>query len=255
MPAIKEVWFRGVRVFVNPDDTVGSIILKGEEPEQIELDHIINNVKDDSVIVDVGACYGEYALVCANKARKGIVVAIEPNPLHFELLKRGIEFNNFKNIILINKALSDRVCKMEFYIGNKHLEGSSLFKPNVMGTDREYKTIQIDVTTLDKLLQELNIHRIDILKIDSEGAELKIMKGAENILKNSPDLKMLTEFGTDAISNSGESPIEYLTFLINRFKDVRILRDGKELGDGRDIIDRNNLKYKYKIVCTNLFCQ
>lgn len=248
-------FFRGVKIFVNSNDTVGNIILKGnEEPEKEELDMIINNIKDDSIIVDVGACYGEYALVCANMAKKGLIVAIEPNPYHFELLKKGVKSNNFTNIILVNKALSDKEGKMKFYIGNKHSEGSSLFKSNAIQYNGKYETIETDVTTLDKLLYSLGIHKIDILKLDTEGTELKILKGAKKILQNSTNLKMLTEFGSNAIFASGESPVEYLTFLVNRFKEVRILRDGKEMGDGREIIDRNNIKFKYRIICTNIFC-
>lgn len=262
--------FYGVKIFVNRDDTAGNIILKGENPEQVEIETILKNIKDDSIIVDIGACYGEYTLVCAKKLEdigeslgkksQGLVIAIEPNPYHFKLLKKGVELNGLRNVILINKALSDsgRVERMDFYIGDTHLEGSTLFISKMiqeLGNDIPYERIQVDVTTLDILLEQLNINKIDILKLDAEGAERKILRGAEKILKNSPGLKMLTEFGTFAISSSGESPIEYLTFLINRFKEVRILRDGKELGDGRDIIDYDNVKDKSRIVCTNIFCQ
>lgn len=248
--------FRGVKIFVNPDDTVGSIILQGkEEPEKVELDMVLENVKDDSIIVDIGACYGEYALVMANKAKRGLVIAIEPNPYHFAMLKKGVEANNLTNIILINKAVSDIENKKQtLFIGRKHLEGSSLFEDKVKDEDTFYGNIQVDVTTLDEILSSMNIDKIDILKMDAEGAELKILKGAERTLKNSIQLKMLTEFGMKAILASGESPVEFLTFLVDRFKEVRILRNGKELGDGRDIIDRNNIKYKYEIMCTNLFC-
>lgn len=250
-----ESTFCGVTIFVNPYDTVGSIILKGENPEQVEIDIVLKNIKEDSIIVDVGACYGEYTLLCAKKAR--IVIAVEPNPYNFNLLRKGVESNRFTNVILVNKALSDNEGSMSFYIGKNHLEGATLFKSKMtqeLGNDIQYEEIQVKVTTLDKLLSELNINKIDILKLDAEGAERRILRGAENTLKNY-NLKMLTEFGTYAISSSGESPIEYLTFLVNRFKEVKILRDGKDLGDGKDIINERNIKYKYKIVCTNLFCQ
>lgn len=245
-------------MFVNLNDTAGTIILRGENPEEVEIQTVLNNIKSNSIIVDVGACYGEYTLLCANKAKDGTVIAIEPNPYHFELLKKGIEANNFKNVILVNMALSDKEEEVDFYIGNEHMEGSTLFKDKMtqeLGHNNKHEIIKVKSITLDKLLSNFNIDKIDILKIDAEGAELKIIKGAKNTLKNSKNLKILTEFGTNAISSSGESPIEYLTFLINRFKEVKILRDGKDLGDGRDIIDRNNIKHKYKIICTNLFCQ
>lgn len=254
----KESSFCGVKIFVNPNDTAGNIILKGDNPEQVEINTILKNIKEDSIMVDVGACYGEYTLLCAKKANKGKVIAVEPNPYHFKLLKKSVEANRLENVILINKALSDDEGMMSFYMGNNHLEGSTLFKDKMiqeLGNNVIFEEIQVEVITLDTLLQSLSINKIDILKIDAEGAELKIIKGAEKTLKESTDLKMLTEFGIHSIASSGESPVEYLTYLTNRFKEVRILRDGKELGDRRDIIDKNNIRFKYKIVCTNLFCR
>lgn len=252
-PKERSTIFRGIKIFVDPEDTVGNIILKGEEPEQVELDIFLKHINIDSIIVDVGACYGEYTLVCANKAKNGLVIAIEPNPYNFKLLKKGVEANNFKNVILINKALSDKEGKMEFYMGNKHMEGSTLFKSKLtqeLGNDALYEKCEVDVTTLDKILSELNITNIDVLKMDAEGAEVKILKGGMRTLIESRKLKMLTEFGTYTISSSGESPIDYLTFLVNKFKEVRILRDGDDSG----IINKNNIKFKHKIVCTNIWC-
>lgn len=253
----KSVIFRNIKIFVNDNDTVGKIILKGkEEAEQLELDTLLKNVNTNSIIVDVGACYGEYTLVCASKATNGIVIAIEPNPYHFELLKKGVEANNLKNVILINKALTNKEGKSDFYMGDKHLEGSTLFKDKMIQEigNQSYKKIEIKTITLDKLLADLKISHIDILKIDSEGAEVKILKGAMRTLINCNKLKMLTEFGCIAISSSREIPIEYLKFLIGRFKDVTIV--GGETGEDENrIINKNNIESKCKIVCTNIWCE
>lgn len=179
--------FYGIKIFVNRNDTAGNIILRGGNPEQVEIDTILRNIKEDSVIVDVGACYGEYTLILANKCKNGLIIAVEPNPYHFELLKKGVEINGFKNIILINKALSDKEGIADFYMGDKHLEGSTLFKDKMikeLGHGISFEKISIDVTTLDKLCDELGINKIDILKLDAEGAEFRILKGAERIFKN-----------------------------------------------------------------------
>ncbi len=251
---IKEVstHFIGSKIIVNENDITGRMIINNEIPEEIVFKEFIKHINKNSIIVDIGACYGQYTIICSKIASDGLVIAIEPNPYHFLMLQKGIKLNNLKNVILLNVALSDFQGTSKLFMSDKHLEGSTLFeeKLNEELEDVERISTDVNVITLDKLLSQLNIdhNKIDIIKMDSEGSEMKILKGSKQILNESKNLKLLTEFGTYAISASNENPKEFLNLLITRFKNVRILELNK-------IINKDNIDICSKIVCKCIFCQ
>ncbi len=115
----------------------------------------------------------------------GKVIAIEPEPCNYRQLLKNIKLNNFKNVIIRNIALSDHKGTEQLYIhflAGKH----SLFIKN--GT---ISSIEVQVTTLDQLIEELGLNQIDVIKIDTEGAEMSILKGAERTLKANPNIKII----------------------------------------------------------------
>lgn len=252
MADIKEITtnFLGIKIVVNKNDITGKIIINGGIPEEEAFRRFIKEINKGNIMIDIGACYGQYTLTCAKLVNK--VIAIEPNPYHFKMLKKGIELNNLKNVIPLNIALSDSHDIKDLFMSNNHLEGTSLFEEKL---NEELKNIKkfkmkIHTTTLDKLLLQLNIdhNKINIIKMDVEGAEMKILKGAQKVLNESKNLKLLTEFGAHAISASGEKPIKFLNLLIDRFPHVEIV-------EKRILINKNNVDIHSKIVCTSIFCK
>lgn len=137
-------------------------------------------------VVDIGAHIGTYTILAAEKVgENGKVIAIEPELKNYELLTKNINLNNFKNIIPVKIALSDHngIEKLYFY---SRSTCHSLLPEN----DKKNDFIEIEVQTLDSLLEKLNLQKIDIIKIDTEGAEIPILKGAEKTLRNNPDVKI-----------------------------------------------------------------
>lgn len=246
-----------VKMVVNENDTTGKIIINGGIPEENAFREFIKYVKKDSIIVDIGACYGQYALICAKIAPNGIVIAIEPNPYHFNLLKKGIEINNIKNIIPLNVALSDYEGESKLFMCNNHLEGATLFEGKLkQELDRDPdKEINIYVTTLDQILDKLHIdhNNINIIKMDAEGAEPKIIKGMIKVLQQSKDLKLLTEYAFHAISASGENGKDFMEYLINRFSEVKMITEDKNMRV--KILNKDNIGTYSNTVCTSLFCK
>ncbi|MEW6222611.1 MAG: FkbM family methyltransferase [Candidatus Hadarchaeota archaeon] len=125
------------------------------------------------VFLDVGAFVGYYSIYASKKVgRAGIVVAIEPEPKNFKMLlinTRGLE-----NVIPINAALWSK-------------DGTVSLIPQGSSTksfeNKVEKYIQVRAFTLDTLIKKLNIPRVDAIKIDTEGAELEVLKGARQTLK------------------------------------------------------------------------
>jgi FkbM family methyltransferase len=113
------------------------------------------------------------------------VISVEPEPRNYEQLKKNIELNKFKNVITKNIALSNHEGLEKLYL-SPYSYGHSL----VLNKNGD-EFINVFVKTLDNLIEELNLKKIDIIKIDAEGSEIPILKGAEKTLKNNPDMKII----------------------------------------------------------------
>ncbi len=137
-------------------------------------------LQEDDVVIDVGAHVGVFSLKAAKRART--VVAIEPHPFNYRLLLRNIASNRLRNIIPMNLALSDYNGIAKLYIGNK--SDSHTIKKEMRGILSQHRYyVEVEVKTLDQLMDELKISRVSFIKIDAEGAELDILKGGKSLLR------------------------------------------------------------------------
>jgi FkbM family methyltransferase len=143
---------------------------------------------ENETFVDVGANVGSYSLKIANdyKNKRVSVVAIEAHPKNYKALCRNIELNGFKHIKAINKAASDHRGVITMYErshdGNR--VGTDLYSAyNTFLAEHNFilsNSLEVECDTLDNMLAS---HRINVMKIDIEGAELLALKGATNTLK------------------------------------------------------------------------
>jgi FkbM family methyltransferase len=143
---------------------------------------------ENETFVDVGANVGSYSLKIANDYKnKGVsVVAIEAHPKNYKALCRNIELNGFKHIKAINKAASDHrgvITMYERSHDGNHV-GTDLYSVyNTFLAEHNFilsNSLEVECDTLDNMLAS---HRINVMKIDIEGAELLALKGAKNTLK------------------------------------------------------------------------
>jgi FkbM family methyltransferase len=126
-------------------------------------------------VMDVGANWGLYSLLISRAVGpSGKVYAFEPVPEIFARLKEHIALNNATNVIPVPIALSDEkgTAKMSVKGG-----GSSLFRR----VSDEF--VEVQVERLDDFVEREKIERVDAIKIDVEGAELKVIRGADKTLQ------------------------------------------------------------------------
>lgn len=140
--------------------------------DQAERDLIAGLLPADGVFVDIGANVGIYSLwACQYLSSQGTVLAIEPNPRVFERLVFNLEANrslraDWPRILTAALAVSDRDGIIDLNLDHTNLGGSSL----VAHSDSRDK-IHVQSQPLLAILTEFGIERINILKIDIEGAE------------------------------------------------------------------------------------
>lgn len=132
--------------------------------------------KDGDVIIDAGAHIGLYTLWASYKNPK-VILALEPNPQTFKLLVRTLRLNRIKNVVPLNIALGAREGLGLFMLskdrGLSHLVSSSKNSGEI---------IKVRTMTLKSLIELMGVPKIDILKMDIEGAEHEVVRGSLDIL-------------------------------------------------------------------------
>jgi len=150
------------------------------------------------VVIDVGAHLGRYAFISANRIGKkeggGKVIAIEAYPQVYQQLNKNIRLNRFDNILTLNCAAFSKKDKIKLFVReestltvysphNTVMVGRNELSPYISKTRR---SVEIEANTLDNIvnLLEISYSKITWIKIDVEGAELEVLKGAHNILSS-----------------------------------------------------------------------
>ena len=155
-------------------------IYESHEPLTTHL--MINELKQDMVCIDLGSNIGYYAVIESNIiGESGKVFAIEPSPVNFPILKLNLENQKKNNFVAYNIGIGDKNEEMEFIISAK--SNWSRIRMNNEKINSEDKVIKIPVKTLNSFVNENDIKKIDILRMDVEGFEYSILLGANEVLE------------------------------------------------------------------------
>ena len=133
-------------------------------------------VKDEVVMVDLGAHIGKYTLYFAKLFKSLKVIAVEPDPTNFITLRKAVKANNLENVTIENCACADIDGKTQLYISFKSGVHSLIKRPETVAT------VTVKCKSLDNLVSEQKLKSVDIIKIDVEGAEYKVLKGGINTI-------------------------------------------------------------------------
>ena len=134
-------------------------------------------------VLDVGAQIGQFALLASHRVGSdGLVVAFEPNPENHSRLQRNIERNGLSNIRAMDFALSDRDGLATLHIPLiEHSSGQGSLRA-VGPVEREY---QVTTKRLDDVLTQLVLPDVGLMKVDVEGLEAEVFRGAAETLRTS----------------------------------------------------------------------
>jgi FkbM family methyltransferase len=190
----------------------------GKSFEADVLKRYLEMIKPDSIVLDIGANVGLFSLVGAEATGLGgKILAFEPEPLTYATLIQNLSLNGVENVRALPFALSDRSGKIRLSVPKEvratYSYGDSYLSINPLANDDP--TAQIECKRLDDVLAEQGIDRVDLIKIDVEGAEHLCLKGAERLLSGSSKPIILMECDETLSRRFGYSVFDTLLLLHN----------------------------------------
>jgi FkbM family methyltransferase len=188
------------------------------EPES--LLHVRNIIRPGMKVIDIGAHLGYYTRLLSRLAGPaGKVYAFEASPENFEILMTNLKSWHTKNVTAYNNAASDENRTVDLHVSPGHSNHSL-----VAGYTPSEQTVPVQAVCLDDLLAN---EKMDFVKIDVEGHELRVLNGMRKLIAASPKFMMLVEYNPIALAKACPSPTMMLDLLTELgFQYHAILEDG-----------------------------
>lgn len=228
----------GKPFLVDPDDSLNLVKWGTYEPDETRL--VQSVLGEGKRAVDIGAHIGYYS--CAMASTGASVIAYEPNPFNYAFLRYNT--SHYDNAYASRMGLSDQEGYYKLYLSPINSGDDTLYPFDDLA--------RIDITVPFKVLDD-EILSTDLLKIDVQGSELKVLRGMSNLLKSGAPLIMAIEFFPDALRAAGDNPVDMLTLLWQHNFRLQEIHEGQNRLsdiDSPSFADREDLKHGY----TNLWC-
>jgi len=163
-------------------------------------------------VIDIGANIGYYTLLAASIIGESHrVYSFEPQPRVARNLRRNIELNQLENVTVYECALSDREGHADFYLPVAGMDAHGSLAAN--GRFQVRGQVSVPTRPLDAVLAELGDPKIGLIKMDAEGAELSIFKGASKLLGSADRPSIIFEANEDNTRAFGYTVFELLQFI------------------------------------------
>ena len=178
------------------------------------------NIKEGDVVLDLGANIGYFTCLFAQLVGKtGKVFAFEPEPNNFELLKKNIGVNEYKNVTIEQKAVTNKTGKIKMFLSNSPKD-HRIYDPN---DNRDF--IEIDAIALDDYFKDFN-QEINFVKSNVQGADFGAFEGMLSIVeKCKSNIVMALEFSPALLKGFGSDPEKFVDLLIEygfKIHDIRL---------------------------------
>ena len=221
-------------VWINPEDPVISGALTLGVYERGEIAYFRSRFAADMTFIDVGANVGLYsALALSTPGFRGRVLAIEPHAESRAYLQKTIQANGGAAQIC-DLAASDTPGTLTLY-KNPENKGDNRLYPDALLRGEE----RIAADTLDNICRRYGITSAQFIKIDVQGAEAQVMRGAKELLAASTDCILMTEFWPYGLARCGADGLAYLQLLQDSgFRLYELGRDLAPVNDARALVER-----------------
>ncbi len=208
----------GLRIVSPLRDMHGRLIFTHGATEYATAHLLERLVAREWVCVDVGANRGEYTLMLARRADRGATYAFEPVDTLFARLEANVRLNQLSNVVTANVAAHQYDGQCTFYVNRHNVRtGLSSLSPSDYFAEAGLEEQTVPCVRLDSALAGAN--RVDLVKIDVEGHEIDVLRGARHILDAFSPI-VIFEFGSP---NAPASP-DAADDLVSRGYDLHCVR-------------------------------
>ncbi len=206
-------WLDGLRLRLPAGSETGRAIFVTGRYEPNEFCVLQKILRAGMTFVDVGANMGLYTLFAAQTVGPtGRVVAFEPSSREYGMLKQNIALNALKNVRAIPRAISNRDGQVELLVASLKNSGHNTMGKFGYAATFPEGTERVGVEQLDNFLAREGYERVDVIKMDAEGAELAALQGAMNTLRRLHPA-LLVEISDRTLEHQGASSREVLDLL------------------------------------------
>lgn len=242
----------GEKIFVDPTDYIGAMIFLFGEFDPAVSSVIRRLLRPGDQFIDVGANVGSETIPAASCCGvRGKVYAFEANPDAASMLKNSLEYNGLEWVTLSTNAVSDQTGTLKLTIpaGNAGIASVAVESEETVESHHVRK-VNVKAVMLDEIL-DLRASKIRLLKIDVEGHELNVLRGAQELLKSGKVENILIEIwhgGADGffripsvrmLTDLGFEPFQ----LLNRCSMIPYLR---KLGVEHPLIASNDFLFRLR---------
>lgn len=205
------VWRHDRRRYAGQRNSLSLYVCGSYEPNEFAF--LDEYLKPGMVFVDAGANDGLYTLFAARKVGpSGKVVAIEPSSRERVNLRRNIQRNNFDNVRIVTDALGSQSGEADLRLAQDKHSGHNTLGRFAHDDVAAARPERVRVETLDCIVERLALPRVDVLKIDVEGAEASVIAGAHATLTDMQPI-LLMELNDLPLRAQGHSAAELLATL------------------------------------------
>jgi len=204
------------------------------------LKHCLN--KGD-IFIDVGASIGLMSFYGSTLVGlDGKIVAFEPVSKSYSDLTDSIKVNRSENIIALKLGLGSKKESLPIY--------TSRACPSLVSYEKDEPNEVVEIETLDTVLTDLKITEVKMIKIDVEGFELEVLKGASHLLTqaNAPIICIEYIKKMKKIEENGEGPLNFIK-KINKYRFFQLKKTSNTISQLYEIKDEMNLHDADNVFC------
>jgi len=204
---------RGATIHLNPNDPVISGALTLGVYENEEMDFFCKWFQPGMTLLDVGANVGLYTGLALTLSPQNIqILCIEPSGENRKFLMQTIASNQKGQpggrVTVVPLAAAKRSGKQTLFKNPQNKGDNRIYADPLLSEEEE-----IETDRLDSICKREGVQSADFIKVDVQGAEFHVLSGAGNLIQDSPDCILMTEFWPYGIQQCGASAREYLELL------------------------------------------
>lgn len=207
-----------IKMKIDISDYIGHYLYFGFN--DLDINKLYKLCNEGSNVLDIGTNIGWVAHNLARISKTGKVFGFEPDPFNYERCTENSKLNNFKNLLVFPWGLGS----VNATIGMEVRTLSNLGGNRIALTGAK-NTREVMVKRLDDIAQIQELGKIDLIKIDVEGYELKVLKGAEKTLQNYHPV-LFIEIDDNNLKDQTDSALSLVKFLIDLgYNEIRNVTD------------------------------